>query len=307
MTNWTTNDIPDLSGKTAIVTGANSGVGFYTTFWLAAKGARVVMACRSMEKAQAAANKMRTQRPNLALDVIRLDLSNLDSIRGFAGVFRQRYPTLDILVNNAGVMAIPFRKTDDCFEMQFGTNHLGHFALTGLLLNRLVSTPEARVVTVSSMTHVNAHIDFENLNGEKSYRKWGAYGQSKLANLLFAYELQRRLAASDSHAISLATNPGYADTHLSFVAHEMEGKRSWIRIMRIANRILAQSAEIGALTSLFAATSREGRGGDYIQPQYFTAWGYPKKSKSSAASYNIKTAQQLWRISEEMTGIVYAF
>ena len=307
MPNWTTNNIPDLSGKTAIVTGANNGVGFYTAYWLAVKGARVVMACRNMEKAQVAANRMQTQKPDLELDIIRLDLSNLDSIRGFAGVFRQRYSTLNILVNNAGIMAIPFLKTDDGFEMQFGTNHLGHFALTGLLLNRLVSAPGARVVTVSSMTHLNARIDFENLNGEKLYRKWDAYGQSKLANLLFAYELQRRLAANNSYAISLATNPGYADTHLSFVAHEMEGKRSWIRIMRIANRILAQSAEIGALTSLFAATSREGRGGDYIQPQYFTAWGYPKKSKSSKASYDIKAAQRLWRISEEMTGIVYAF
>jgi NAD(P)-dependent dehydrogenase (short-subunit alcohol dehydrogenase family) len=307
MPNWTTNNISDLSGKTAIVTGANSGIGYFTAYWLAAKGARVVMACRDMDKAQAALKQMQSQNPKLNLDIIRLDLANLDSVCGFAAVFRQRYSTLDILVNNAGVMAIPFHRTDDGFEMQFGTNHLGHFALTGLLIEPLLSTPEARVITVSSMMHRRGKIDFENLNAEQSYGKWPAYNQSKLANLLFAYEFQRRLSASGAKTISLATNPGYAATNLSFVAYQMTGRKTWIAIMRIANRILAQSAEMGALPSLYAATSPKARGGDYIQPRNFTAWGYPKKSESSKISYDIETAQRLWHISEELTGIIYAF
>jgi NAD(P)-dependent dehydrogenase (short-subunit alcohol dehydrogenase family) len=305
MARWTTEQITDLSGKTAIVTGANSGIGYYTAFWLAAKGAQVVMACRNIEKAQFAAEEMRSENPRLVLEIIRLDLSNLDSIRGFAAVFRERYAALDILVNNAGVMAIPYRKTDDGFEMQFGTNHLGHFSLTGLLLPRLMETPGARVVTVSSMMHSRGKMDFENLNSEKKYDPWAAYNLSKLANLLFTYELQRKFEDHGIQAISLATNPGYAATHLSFTGHEMEGRKSWIRIMKVANQILAQSAEMGALPSLFAATSPEASGGEYIQPQFFTMWGHPKKSISSTASYDQETARRLWNVSEKMTGICH--
>ena len=305
MTRWTTNNIPDLSGKTALVTGANSGIGYYTAYWLAAKGAQVVMACRNMERAQAAINKMQSRNPGLPLDVVRLDLANMDSIRGFAAVFRERHACLHILVNNAGIMAIPFQKTDDGNEMQFGTNHLGHFALTGLLYPRLLETPDARVVTVSSMMHRRSKLDLKNLNSEHSYHPWEAYNRSKLANLLFAYELDRKFTDLGAKAISLAVNPGYVATHLAFTAHEMKGRRLWIAVMKAANQILAQSAEKGALSSLFAATSPDARGGDYIQPHFFNMWGYPKKSSSSEASYDQEMARNLWRISEEMTGVYY--
>jgi len=307
MVYWTTNNIPDLSGKIAIVTGANSGIGFYTAYWLAVRGARVVLACRNMEKAHETVDQMLTRNPNLALDTIRLDLANLDSIRGFAAVFRQRYTCLDMLINNAGIMAIPYQKTDDGFEMQFGTNHLGHFALTGLLLECLLKIPEARVVTVSSMMHNRGRIDFENLNAEQSYQKWRAYRQSKLANVLFTFELQNKFTEYGVKALSIATNPGYANTNLSLVPHRMAGNKTWIGIMRIANKILAQRAEIGALTSLFASTSPDARGGDFIQPHLFGIWGYPKPAKTSRKSNNKADAIRLWKISEWMTNIDYSF
>jgi NAD(P)-dependent dehydrogenase (short-subunit alcohol dehydrogenase family) len=305
MPKWTANEIPDLSGKTAVVTGANSGLGYWTAYWLACKGARVILASRSQEKARRAVDELHARQENLVVEIINLDLASLESVRNFGSVFRERYFHLDILVNNAGVMAIPFRQTIDGFEMQFGVNHLGHFALTGLLLEPLLATPGSRVVTVSSMVHLGARIDFKNLNAEKSYHKAAAYGQSKLANLLFAYELQRRLSTSGAQTISLGTNPGYAATNLQTVGPQMERNRRAEWIYTEGNRWVAQSAPKSALTSLFAATSPAARGGDYIQPRWFTIWGYPQRSKSSPASYDRENAARLWQISEELTGIKY--
>jgi NAD(P)-dependent dehydrogenase (short-subunit alcohol dehydrogenase family) len=221
-------------------------------------------------------------------------------------VFSERYTALDILVNNAGVMAIPFRRTADGFEMQFGVNHLGHFALTGLLMPRLLAAPAARVVTVSSMVHRQGKMDFENLNGERRYSPWGAYCQSKLANLLFAYELQRRAEAAGVSLISVAAHPGYARTKLPLTGPEMEG--SWLKrsFWALANVLVAQSAAQGALPSLYAATAPDVQGGDFIVPNFFGWRGYPVKAKSSDASYNQADAARLWGISGQVTGVQFS-
>ncbi|HBY06385.1 MAG TPA: short-chain dehydrogenase [Chloroflexi bacterium] len=306
MNKWTTTNIPDLSNKTAIVTGANSGIGYWAAYWMAAQGARVVIASRNAQKADSAVKKMGASQPGLELDLIPLDLANLETIRDFVAVFQERYTSLDILVNNAGVMALPYRQTADGFEMQFGTNHLGHFALTGLLLPRLLASPAGRVVTISSMVHRQGSIDFGNLNGEKAYAPWPAYRQSKLSNLLFAYELQRKLQAAGKPLISLACHPGYANTNLQSVGPEM-GQSSLDKLFwKLANTLVAQSAEKGALPSLYAATALEAQGGDFIAPHGpAEARGYPVRSKSSPASYEEAAAAKLWQISEELTGVKY--
>ena len=305
MPRWTQRNIPSQKGKLAIVTGANSGIGFYTTRGLALSGARVIMACRNAEKAEQAAQMLRTQIPGAQVDLIPLDLSSMESIQAFADTYRAQFEHLDLLINNAGVMALPLRKTAEGFEMQFGVNHLGHFALTGQLLPALLAAPAARVVTVSSMVHLFSRINFANLNAEQRYRKWSAYGQSKLANLLFAYELERRLEAANAPVISVGTNPGYTSTNLQLAGPQMADSRLAEGIQRFANRTLAQSAGTSALTSLYAATAPDVQGGDYIQPAVLTIWGYPTHSQSSRASRRQEDAARLWQISEEMTGIEY--
>ncbi len=295
---WTTNNIPDLTGKTAIVTGANSGIGYEAALALAAKGARVIMACRNIEKGEAAAQQIHSKYPEAALEVMALDLSDLASVRAFVADFTGRYSSLDILCNNAGVMALPERyETVDGFEMQFGTNHLGHFALTGLLLDMLQSTPGARVVTVSSGGHRMGKVEFDNLNAERVYKRWGAYGLSKLANLLFTYELQRRLESAGKDVTAVAAHPGYTATNLQ--AHS--------GLFSFLNNFLAQNQDMGALPTLYAATASNVRGGDYIGPDGFLEQrGYPKKVNSSDASHDETVARQLWEVSEELTGVQYA-
>jgi NAD(P)-dependent dehydrogenase (short-subunit alcohol dehydrogenase family) len=294
---WTATDIPDQSGKVAIVTGANSGIGYDTARELAKKNATVIMACRNTEKGQAAAHSVVNEHPQAKVIVKQLDLSDLASVKGFAEDFRSEYNRLDMLINNAGVMAIPYGKTADGFERQFGTNHLGHFALTGLLIDLLLSTEGSRVVTISSTAHLMGSINFDDLNGEKSYFKWGAYGQSKLANLLFAYELQRRLAAAGSTTISVAAHPGYTATNLQSGT-----------FFKFLNPIFGQGQAMGALPTLYAATSPEVNGCDYIGPDGFMEQrGYPKKVRSNGSSHNEATARKLWQVSEEMTGVKFDF
>lgn len=303
---WTTADIPNQSGKTVIVTGANSGLGYETTLALAVKGAHVVMACRDLGKGEQAAAAIRRQQPNAALVVKELDLASLASVRRFAAEFQQHHQTLALLCNNAGLMAIPRRTTADGFEMQLGTNHLGHFALTGLLLPSLLQTPGARVVTVSSGLHERGTINFPDLMGQQHYDKWAAYSQSKLANLLFAYELQRKFAATGVNAKSVAAHPGYAATNLQGVGPAMAG--SWpARIgMMLANRLLAQSAATGALNLLYAAVAPDVNGCDYIGPTGFQGMrGAPGKVRSNAESYNAEIAANLWTVSVELTGVTY--
>jgi len=292
---WTTRAIPDQTGRVAIVTGANTGIGFETAAALAARHAKVVLACRNAQKAEDALARIRARTPDADLEFLELDLASLASVKRFAGAFDSAGDRLDLLINNAGVMAPPLGQTDDGFELHFGCNHLGHFALTGRLMARLEATPGARVVMVSSLTHRMAAMDFDNLNAEKGYRKMAAYGQSKLANLLFTFELQRRLERAGSGVLSVASHPGWTGT-------EIQRHSSLIEFFTP----LAPGPDLGALTTLRAAVDPEARGGDYYGPRgIFELMGYPKKVRTSPAARNVPNAERLWRISEELTGVCY--
>lgn len=295
-TQWTTANLPDMTGKYVIITGANSGIGYEAARALVQNGAEVIMACRSLEKGAAAVQWIREEIPQARLNLRTLNLADLASVREFAATIHANYAQIDRLINNAGVMAIPYHQTADGFEMQLGTNHLGHFALTGLLLDLVLKAENGRIVTISSQAHKIGRINFDDLNSEKSYQKWLAYGQSKLANLLFAYELQRKLTAASKHTISVAAHPGYAATNL-------QGSRG---IFSALNPLMAQSAAMGALPTLFAAAHPEVQGGDFIGPRSFGGWrGYPANAQSNPASYNESVAKKLWEVSEELTGISY--
>jgi len=303
---WTTNDLPDLSDHTLVVTGGNSGLGLHTSRHFARRGGRVVLACRDLSKAKTVVENIRSEHPDARVEALELDLANLASVRLFADRFASEYERLDVLCNNAGVMALPQRRTADGFEMQFGTNHLGHFALTGLLIERLLATPGARVVTVSSTAHKAGRIRLDDLQRERSYARWSAYAQSKLANLHFAFELNRRLEARGLDILSVACHPGYADTGLQFAGPRMQGSRFGERAFQIMNRLFSQSAEMGALPTLYAATAGPVRGGDYIGPDGFAEnRGHPTRVRPSARARDTETAAQLWAISEELTGVRY--
>jgi NAD(P)-dependent dehydrogenase (short-subunit alcohol dehydrogenase family) len=304
---WTARDMPDLTGRTAVVTGANSGIGFHTARELAAHGADVTLAVRNADKGAEARDRILAEVPAATVSVGSLDLADLASVRGFAESWSQAHPEgLDLLINNAGVMAIPRRTTADGFEMQFGTNHLGHFALTGLLLPALVARPRSRVVTVSSGAHRFGRMDFDDLMGRRRYQRWRAYGQSKLANLLFTSELQRRLDLNAIPTLALAAHPGYADTNLQNVGPEMDG-RSWMaKVMASANGVLAQSAEMGALPTLFAATAPGLPGDSYVGPDGFLEQrGHPRLVDRSRAASVVADARRLWSVSEDLTGVHY--
>lgn len=305
---WLDQNIPNLDGKTAIITGANSGIGFEAARLLALKGAHVVLAVRNTAKGGKAAREMRSAAPLADVEVMALDLADLASVRQFADTFSAHHDGLDLLINNAGVMAIPYQKTKDGFEMQFGTNHLGHFALTGQLLPLLQSTPGARVVTVSSGMHRFGDIDFANLHAEQGYKKWGAYSQSKLANLLFTYELQRRLAAAGSSLISVAAHPGYAATNLQFGGSDRSDSSMQARLMAVLNKVVAQSAEMGALPTVYAAACPALQGGDYIGPKGPAEQrGWPAKVQSNGRSHDQEVAARLWAVSEKLTGAAFRF
>ncbi len=302
---WGTRDILDQSGKVFVVTGANSGIGLEAVEVLAGKGARVVMACRSADKAKGAADRVKKKHPSSLLDVRSLDLASLASIRAFAEGVTKDHPVIDVLVNNAGIMAIPRTLTADGFEMQIGTNHLGHFALTGLLLPALARATSARIVTVSSAVHQGGRIQFDDLMGERSYDKWSAYMQSKLANMLFMYELDRRLPTAHASVASLSCHPGYAATNLQSVGPKME--RSWTgAIFDTGNAIVAQSAASGALPTLRAATDPAARSGEYYGPRGpLGLWGAPVLNKTASRSRDESVARQLWERSMELTGVRY--
>jgi NAD(P)-dependent dehydrogenase (short-subunit alcohol dehydrogenase family) len=295
---WTGKDMPDLAGKTAIVTGANSGIGYETARALAGKRATVILACRSPEKGETAAGGIAREHPSVKAEPMLLDLGDLSSVRRFASEFAGRYDRLDLLVNNAGIMATPFKKTFDDFEAQFATNHLGHFALTGLLLERILYAPRARVITVSSGGHCFGEIDFDNLNGDVRYDPRRAYAQTKLANLLFTYELQRRFEGAGVEAVAAAAHPGWTATNLQ--AH-------W-RTVRIMNLFLAQKPVMGALPTLYAATAPDVRGGEYYGPDGWQELrGYPVRVSSSSRSHDAAVAARLWEVSEELTGVRYSW
>ncbi len=298
MAKWTTADIPDQRGRVAVVTGANTGLGYHTAAALAAKNAHVVLAVRDVEKGKQAVASITADHPDATVTVQQLDLGSLASVRAAAEALTTAFTGIDLLINNAGVMYPPKQVTADGFELQFGTNHLGHFALTGLLLDTVRGVPGSRIVTVSSVGHrINAAIHFDDLNWERGYNRVAAYGQSKLANLLFTYELQRRLTAAAADTIAAAAHPGFSDTELMRYLPSFLGP--------LVGRV-AQTPAMGALPTLRAATDPGVLGGQYYGPDGIAeVRGHPTLVSSSAQSHDLDLQRRLWAVSEELTGVVF--
>lgn len=304
---WTVADMPDLAGKTAIVTGSTAGLGLVAATELAAHGADVTMAVRDVARGEKAARAIIDAYPEASVQVALLDLTSLASIRDFATAFAKGHKRLDILINNAGIMGVPRREvTTDGFEAQFGTNHLGHFALTGLLMPLIRKSKGARIVTVSSNLHKTGRMNFDDLMGEKSYKPWAAYGQSKLANLLFTSELQRRLETAKIDAIAVAAHPGWSNTSL-MTSGPMKGRGRFMKWLgQSVNNRMAQPVTMGALNELYAATAADVNGNDYIGPDGKNEQsGYPHKADRSQFAKNAADATRLWDVSEKLTGISY--
>ena len=294
---FTAADVPDQTGKIIVVTGANTGLGFETAKTLAGKGARVLLCCRSQSKAQAAKDRILAAFPKADLDIVELDLASLASIHKAAQKINQE-PRLDILINNAGIMVPPLEYTQDGFESQFGVNHLGPFALTSLLLDKIRVTANARIVSTASVAHKRGKIHFNDINAKKSYNAWARYGQSKIANLYFGYELQRRLTAIDDDTISVVVHPGIADTELSRYI-----PRPFLLLMPVL-KLFFNSAAQGAWPTLCAATMVGVKGGEYYGPSALGEIAGPAiKVRSNWRSRNEAIAKQLWDLSIEMTGV----
>jgi NAD(P)-dependent dehydrogenase (short-subunit alcohol dehydrogenase family) len=300
---WTADRIPDLTGRTFVVTGANSGLGLATTRQLTRHGAHVVLAVRDEAKGHRVAAELGAAQPGASLHVRRLDLADLDSVRAFAAGLRDSGIAVDVIVNNAGVMAPPRALSPQGHEVQFASNHLGHFALTGLLLDLLEAGRDPRVVTVSSLMHRGAQIHFDDLTGARTYAPMRFYGQSKFANVLFALELDRRLRAAGSPVRSLLAHPGYSATHL-----QTSGPTGLTRLLgAIGNRLLAQNVEMGALPQLYAATAPDVESGQFFGPGGLReVRGHPTAVRPDPAAENPETARRLWQLSEELTGVHYA-
>ena len=296
MTKWTTADVPDQTGRVAVITGANTGLGFETAAALAEHGAHVVLAVRNLDKGKDAATLISRRSPNASVALQELDLTSLDSIRAAADQLRSDNDRIDLLINNAGVMMTPKSTTKDGFELQFGTNHLGHFAFTGLLLDRLLPVPGSRIVTVSSIGHRVGRIRFDDLQSERSYGRMRAYGRSKLANLLFTYELERRLVGLNT--IAVAAHPGSSSSELSRNVPPL--------VQALFTPLELQGADMGALPTLRAATDPGVLGGQYFGPDGFAEMrGYPKVVASSGRSHDVDLQRRLWAVSEELTGVTY--
>lgn len=293
---WTPAQIPDLTGRVAIVTGANSGIGFHTARHLAEKGADVILACRNLSKAEDALGRIQEGFPDARVRIRELDLSELASVQAFAEQTLAEQTRIDLLINNAGIMIPPYAQTSAGHELQFATNHLGHFALTGRLIERLMDTAGSKIVTVSSLAHNTGRIRFDDLQSQHRYRPWGAYAQSKLANLLFTFELDRRLRSAGSCTAAVAAHPGYTSTGITQASSWMDYFTPWT----------GQSANLGSWPTLRAATDDEAVGGSYWGPRWlFEIWGAPKRVGSSRASRDPAVAQQLWSVSEDLSGVRY--
>lgn len=307
---WNRHAIGDLAGQTALVTGASSGIGFETARGLAAHGARVLLACRDLDRGRRAAQRMTSAAPRSSVDVEVLDLADLASVRRFADRVVGGYAGLDVLVNNAGIAGGPRRRTADGFEAHFGTNHLGHFALTGLLLPALRSRPGARVVTLASSVAAQGKINFADLNSERSYRFTSAYSQSKLASLMFAIELDRRAKAAGLPLTSIAVDPGIVATSLLRSKRDQWGSGPGLAELAVAaaQRLLGQSPAEGCATSLYAATARGLHGGEYVVPG---DWGHkrgaPALARLPRQAQDQETARQLWEVSADLTGVDFSF
>lgn len=301
---WTLNNIPDLSGKIIIVTGANSGLGYESVKAFAQKGAEVILASRSIEKGENAKAKILASPVKGKVSVMQVDISDLESIKTFVQNFKTKYSKLDILLNNAGIMAVPYGVTTNGFESQMGTNHLGHYALTGQLLDLIAATPNSRVVNVSSMAHKQGSINFDNFmfEGGKKYKTMKAYGNSKLANLLFTYELQKFFESNYINSISVAAHPGVSHTNL---ASHMQNTLAF-KIIYPLFKLITQNPENGALPQLRACTDESVKGGEYYGPGGFAEFkGFPVKVKSTKASHSLPDAKKLWDLSAELTGVKF--
>ena len=302
MNGWTAQDIPNQSGRVIVITGANSGIGYESAVALARKGARVVMACRSLDKAEQARADLLKRAPGASVDILHLDLGNLKSVRSFATTFNASYDRLDVLMNNAGIMIPPYGKTADGFETQFGTNHLGHFALTALLLPKLLETPKSRVAITSSGAYLmGGNIHFDDLQSEKHYSPWSAYSQSKLANILFMEELQRKLTAAHADVISVASHPGFARTNLQNHTRGLGG----LLMNSLLAPIMSQSAELGATYQLYAATAPDVRGGEFYGPGFLLMKGEVARTEVNGRGKDAALAARLWQVSEQLTGVHY--
>ena len=303
---WTPDDIGDLTGRRILITGSNSGIGLEAARLLAAHGAAVTIACRDLTKGHQAMEAIRTTVPDADLELLELDLADLTIVAAAAEEFRSRWERLDVLINNAGVMALPFRQTVDGFEMQFGTNHLGHFALTGQLLPALLAAPAPRVVTLSSGMHKFGRMNFDNLDASRGYRKWPVYSMSKLANLQFTFELHRRATAAGLPLLAVAAHPGYASTNLQGAGPRMAGAAIGPGAWSVFNAIAGQSAARGVLPTVYAATAPDVKGGDYIGPDGIGELrGNPVKVGATRAAKDPVQAARLWSVSEDLTGVVY--
>lgn len=297
MEKWNIDQVPSQSGKVAIVTGANSGIGYETTLGLVKKGVEVIMACRNLQNAEGARLKILKAHPEAQIKVWKIDLSSLKEVEKFASQFRQQHHTLDLLINNAGIMMSPYQVTEDGFENQLATNYIGHFALTGLLLPLLTNTSGSRIVTLSSLSYKWAEIHFDDLHFRIGYSRRKAYGQSKRACLLFAFELQRRLSAAAKNTLSVAAHPGLSKTNLD------KYFSPWIRPL---GALFLQSAKKGALPVLYAALEKDIAGGEFIGPDGFQQMrGYPIKVEADAYSRDTRVGERLWKVSEEMTRVYY--
>ena len=296
---WDSHDVPDQKGRVAIVTGSSSGIGYETARVLAAKNATVITAVRNLEKGRSALEKMKDAHPDVEVRIMELDLASLSSVRLFAEKFKKEFSQLDLLINNAGVMMPPYSKTADGFELQFGTNHLGHFALTGLLLDLILKTENSRIITVSSGSHRAGKLDFDDLNWEKrKYKKFKTYGDSKIANLYFTYVLQEKLERARSKTIAVASHPGWTGTDL----------QRHVGLLSFLNRFFSQGIDMGALPTLYAASAPDVKGSDYYGPSGWKEMkGYPKKVDSNELSHDKDIAKKLWDVSEELTKVKYSF
>lgn len=300
---WTARNIPSQAGRTVVITGANSGLGYVTARELARRGARVVLGCRSITRGEDAHAQLMREVPEAEAEFRMLDLADLSSVRAFADTLP--YDRVDTLINNAGLMAVPYSRTADGFEMQFGVNHLGHFALTGLLLERLLAAPGARVVTVSSLAHALANIDMGDLNSERRYYRWPAYAASKTANLLFVHELARRASRKGLDLTAAAAHPGYSATELQAKGPRMEGRRVSELLMHTGNFLFASSAQLGAAPILYAATEPRVAGDSFTGPRILGVRGSPGPSWRAPWTRSDAAGERLWAASEQLTGVGY--
>lgn len=304
---WIAENIPDMAGKLILITGANSGIGFEAAKILASKNGEVILACRNQQKGEEALANILESNHNAQVSCMQVDLADLKSVQRFARDFLAKYESLDVLINNAGLMAPPYQKTKDGFEIQFGTNHLGHFALTGQLIGALLKSHGSRIVNVSSNAHKMGKIRFHDLNWEKKYSRWPAYGQSKIANLYFTYELDKRLKELGKSTLAVAVHPGFSNTNLAYAGYNSEGNSLKSFAIKTTSAIFSQDSMMGSLPSVYAAAALDVKGSDYYGPSgWMEMKGIPKKTRSNKLSHDADVAKRLWDVSVEMTGVDFS-